>query len=57
MQKNDTNKTKRTTQVPVRWINEDLELSRNLAEKMGITWSDFARNALSEKIERELNKK
>ncbi len=46
------NHTPYTKQVPIRWPLKDLEESRRLAEKMGIQWSTFVKEAVKEKITR-----
>lgn len=48
----DTNITKNTKQVPVRWPFDMLEDSRECATYMNETWSDFIRAAVKEKIEK-----
>ena len=51
------NISKFTTSKPIRWDNEDLKISQELAEKLEMTWTAFVKEAVKEKINRELKKK
>lgn len=46
------NVNKNTRQVPVRWPHQMLDDSKQLAEELGESWTDFVKTAVQERIDR-----